>query len=103
MPQLNTKYLGLDLKNPIIVASSGLTKSVDNIKECESAGAGAVVIKSLFEEVLAQEEVGIEAATGYHAEAYEYLRSGLAMEYGPREYCSLIYDAKKGLRKLLIK
>jgi dihydroorotate dehydrogenase (fumarate) len=97
MPQLATKYLGLDLSNPLIVASSGLTKSVENIIECENAGAGAVVVKSLFEEVLAQEEVGIQDSTGFHSEAYEYLRSGLALEYGPREYCSLIYDAKKAV------
>lgn len=97
MPSLETSYLGINLKNPIIVASSGLTKNVDNIRECAEAGAGAVVIKSLFEEVLAREEVGIEASTGYHTEAYEYLRAGLAMEYGPREYCTLIYDAKKAV------
>lgn len=98
MPQLTTKYLGLDLSNPLIVASSGLTKNVDNVIECENAGAGAVVLKSLFEEVLAQEEVGIADSTGFHAEAYEYLRSGLAVEYGPREYCSLIYEAKKAVK-----
>ena len=97
MPQLNTKYLGLNLRNPIIIASSGLSKSVDNIKKCAKAGAGAVVLKSLFEEVLAQEEVGIQNSTGFHTEAYDYLRAGLALEYGPRDYCSLIYDAKKAV------
>jgi dihydroorotate dehydrogenase (fumarate) len=55
MPNLQTNYLGLELRNPIIVASSGLTDSVKNIKDLEKAGAGAVVIKSLFEEEIVAE------------------------------------------------
>ena len=50
MADLTTKYLGLTLRNPIIVASSGLTDSFDKIAELERNGAGAVVMKSLFEE-----------------------------------------------------
>ncbi|HKL67602.1 MAG TPA: dihydroorotate dehydrogenase-like protein [Bacteroidales bacterium] len=50
MADLTTKYLGLSMTNPLIVGSSGLTDSVDNILELEKAGAGAVVLKSLFEE-----------------------------------------------------
>lgn len=50
MAELHTRYLGLSLRNPIIVGSSGLTKSVADLKEAERAGAGAVVLKSLFEE-----------------------------------------------------
>ncbi len=47
---LSCNYVGLKLKNPIIVASSGLTENVKNMKKCEENGAGAVVVKSLFEE-----------------------------------------------------
>jgi dihydroorotate dehydrogenase (fumarate) len=50
MADLTTKYLGLTLRNPIIVASSGLSDSFDKIAELERNGAGAVVMKSLFEE-----------------------------------------------------
>ena len=50
MAQLTTKFAGLDLKNPIIISSSGLTNSVEKIKKLEEAGAGAVVLKSVFEE-----------------------------------------------------
>lgn len=50
MADLTTKYLGLTLKNPVIVGSSGLTDSVEKVKELEKNGAGAVVLKSLFEE-----------------------------------------------------
>ncbi len=50
MADLSTTYMGLKLKNPIIAASSGLTNSVEDIKEFEKKGAAAVVIKSIFEE-----------------------------------------------------
>jgi len=95
MASLETRYMNLKLENPIIVASSGLTKTEEKIKACEQAGAGAVVIKSLFEEALAREDYGIADSTGHHAEAYDYLRSELELQYGPQEYCNLIYKAKK--------
>lgn len=50
MADLSTKYLGLQLKNPFIAASSNLTSSVENIKKLENAGIAAVVLKSIFEE-----------------------------------------------------
>ncbi|MBN2610839.1 MAG: dihydroorotate dehydrogenase-like protein [Bacteroidales bacterium] len=50
MADLSTKYLGLTLKNPVIVGSCELTSSVENIKKMETAGAAAVVLKSIFEE-----------------------------------------------------
>lgn len=50
MTNIGTKYLGLDLKSPIIVGSSPLTDNVDSIVQLANAGAGAVVLKSLFEE-----------------------------------------------------
>ena len=50
MADLTTKYMGLTLRNPIIIASSGLTDSFGKIAELEKNGAGAIVLKSLFEE-----------------------------------------------------
>ena len=50
MPDLSIKYLGLDLKSPVIAGSSSLTNSIDHLKAIEKAGAGAVVLKSVFEE-----------------------------------------------------
>lgn len=55
MTTLETSYMGLKLKNPIVVASSGLTNSVVKIKDLENAGAGAVVLKSIFEEQINNE------------------------------------------------
>ena len=55
MTSLETKYMGLKLKNPIIVASSGLTNSIERIINLEIAGAGAIVLKSIFEEQINNE------------------------------------------------
>lgn len=55
MADLTTRYMGLSMSNPIIIGSSGLTDSADNISELEKAGAGAVVLKSLFEEQIMME------------------------------------------------
>ena len=50
MEKLTTKYLGLTLRSPLIVSSSRLTSTLGHLKEAEDSGAGAVVLKSLFEE-----------------------------------------------------
>lgn len=50
MADLTTHFAGLQLKNPIIVGSSGLSDSAENLQELEQNGAAAVVLKSLFEE-----------------------------------------------------
>ncbi len=97
MPNLETQYLGLALRNPVVVASSGLTKSVDRIKECAEAGAGAVVIKSLFEEAIAQEDWGLGDSRAFHTEVYDYLRADLQRQYGPKEYRTMIEKAKKAV------
>jgi len=47
---LSTNYMGQKISNPIIVSSSGLTSTIENIKKCANYGAGAIVLKSLFEE-----------------------------------------------------
>ena len=55
MANLTTKYLGLELKNPLIVGSSGLTASADSIVKLAENRVGAVVLKSLFEEEIQME------------------------------------------------
>ena len=55
MIDLSSKFAGLSLKSPVVVSSSGLTYSVERIKKMSAAGAGAVVMKSLFEEEVSHE------------------------------------------------
>jgi dihydroorotate dehydrogenase (fumarate) len=75
MADLSTQYLGLQLRNPIIVGSCGLTGTASGVVELEDQGAGAVVLKSIFEEEIVQEHrdmLAQVAARGYDVDAYEY-------------------------------
>lgn len=99
MADLSTTYMGLSLKNPLLVASCSLTSSVDGIKKLAEHGAGAVVLKSLFEEQVSKEvSEGLESHMGpsWYQEAYDYVNR-MGMEYGPRENIRLIEDAKKAV------
>ena len=55
MADLRTRYLGLELQSPLVASSSPLTGSLDGLRRLEAAGAGAVVLPSLFEEDLAED------------------------------------------------
>ena len=57
---MKTEYLGLSLRNPLIVSSSGLTASLEKLQRLEAAGAGAVVLKSVFEEQIVNETAHLE-------------------------------------------
>jgi dihydroorotate dehydrogenase (fumarate) len=98
MADLSTTYMGLALKNPLVVASCSLVNNVNGIKECEDAGAAAVVLKSLFEEQIRVDASKLEEHLWLygHTEAFEYV-SKLTMELGPREYIKLIEDAKRSV------
>jgi dihydroorotate dehydrogenase (fumarate) len=60
MIDFSTKYLGLKLKGPIVVSSTPLSESLDNVRRMEDAGASAVVLCSLFEEQLALESKALD-------------------------------------------
>ncbi len=96
MSNLATTYLGLPLVSPIIIGSSTLTNSAEKIKELADAGAGAVVLKSLFEEQILGEHVdpAMADATGYHTEALEYVTQ-MSMAYGPQKHLDIIRKARQ--------
>ncbi len=93
---IRTTYMGLKLKNPIIVASCGLSKSVDSIRKLVDAGAGCIVLKSLFEEQVVAETREIEEFIdpSWHTEALDYIRN-YGIHLGTSGYLNLIEDAKK--------
>jgi dihydroorotate dehydrogenase (fumarate) len=96
MADLATRYMGLELDNPIIVASCGLVSTTEGVKRCAEAGAGAVVLKSLFEEQIDLQSKDLVAGQSWlygHPEAFDYAR-GMSKELGPRGYLKLIEDAK---------
>ena len=100
MIDLSTTYLGLQLKNPIIVGSSGLTDSVEKIVHLEAMGAGAVVLKSLFEEEIIMEmEETIYAMTNRNfvfPETMDYMET-IVKDDILLNYLELIADAKKAV------
>ena len=57
MADLRTHYMGMELKNPIIIGASNIVTDIDNLKRIEKAGAAAVVYKSLFEEQIQLENL----------------------------------------------
>lgn len=95
MGKLSVKYLGLDLKSPLIVSSSRLTSDLGHLKEAEDNGAGAVVLKSLFEEQIDHYIHSVPETTGY-PEADDYI-SYYTKSNRVEEYMKLIRDARENL------
>lgn len=97
MANLTTSYMGLKLPNPIIISSSDLTKTSSGIRKCAESGAGAVVLKSIFEEQFLVEEDSLKGKSTLHPEAMDYLRKGGLLEYAPQQVCRMIEEVKKEL------
>lgn len=95
MLDLSTSYLGLQLKNPLVIASCGLTTELAGVQNCANAGAGAIVLKSLFEEQINADVAALTAAAGdaTHTETIEYLE-GYGHACGPQEYIDLVRVAR---------
>ncbi|TVQ89097.1 MAG: dihydroorotate dehydrogenase-like protein [Bacteroidetes bacterium] len=96
MIDLSTNYMGLTLKNPVIVGSSGLTRTLDNLIKVEDKGAGAVVLKSLFEEQIKFEirkVFSYDDVQSAYTEADDYIRN-YSRAQTIDEYLRLIQDAK---------
>lgn len=97
---LSTTYLGLKLKNPLIAGSSGLTNRIDDLKKIEEQGAGAVVLKSIFEEeILMELEESFNQMT---SQGFIYPETMDYFDYEEIEdtlstYIKLVSDAKKEL------
>lgn len=93
MANLSTSYVGIKLRNPLIVSSSGLADSLEKIKKIEEAGAGAVVLKSLFEEQINFEAGKLIEGNDY-PEAADYIQN-YTKSNRVDEYYQLIQDAKR--------
>lgn len=95
---LETHYMGLRLESPIVVAACPLSDSMDNIRKMEDAGAGAIVMFSLFEEQIRQQEKMYESLShlsgDVFAEASSYFPNLGDYEVGPYEYLEKIRQAK---------
>lgn len=97
MPVIFTRYMNLKIRNPIIVGSSGLTSTAEGVKKLEENGAGAVVLKSLFEEEILYEmdrRFGGKVLSSYELERYDYYDYQIRQDnFG--KYSSLIRECKE--------
>src|ERR1039458_576077 len=98
MIDLSTEYLGLKLKSPLVVSSSPLTESPENIQRLEAAGAAAVVLPSIFEEQLTLESNALDSdlsrGTESFAESLSYFPAYASYRQGQDAYLSHIRRAK---------
>lgn len=99
---LSTKYLGLKLVNPLVVAACPLTESTDNLRRLEAAGVAAAVLPSLFEEQIEHDEKEIsrvyEQGAESFAEALSYFPEMDDYRVGPETYLRHIEEAKKAVK-----
>jgi dihydroorotate dehydrogenase (fumarate) len=101
MVDLTTSYLGLTLKNPVVASASPISKKLEGIKRLEDAGAGAVVMYSLFEEQITQESLALDhflnRGTETFAESLTYFPDLQHYNVGPEESLNLIGKAKQAV------
>ena len=99
--ELNTTYLGLKLKNPLVVSACPLTAEIDQLKRLEQAGAAAAVLPSLFEEQIEHDSMQVaeaqEFGTESFAEALTYFPQQDEYRSGPEKYLETIAKAKKAV------
>jgi dihydroorotate dehydrogenase (fumarate) len=98
---ITTTYLGLKLKSPIVSSAGPLAEKISNIREMEDAGAGAVVLHSIFEEQIEHEQLELHHHTSAHAESFSeatsYLPEPFDFKTGPDEYLNHIRKAKEAV------
>jgi len=97
MANLTTRFFGLDLKTPIIIGSSGLSNSVEKIRQLAENGAGAVVLKSIFEEEIYNEyqlEIDKQAIAHHNQEHLDYFDYEIKNDK-VKQYLELIQGVKK--------
>jgi dihydroorotate dehydrogenase (fumarate) len=106
MVDLSTKYMGLSLKSPLVASSSPLCANVDNIKRMEDAGAGAVVLHSLFEEQVNFEQMQLDTylqkGTEQFAESLTYLPDIGNYKFTTNQYLEHIRKCKDSVKMPVI-
>ena len=102
MIDLSTSYLGLNLATPLVASASPLSRDLDGVRRLEDAGASAVVLYSLFEEQLRQEEVELDyhlhAGTESFAESITFFPQASEFHTGPEGYLKHIRKCKASVK-----
>ncbi len=101
MSRLKTKYVGLNLKSPIVVASAGITETVERMQKAQDWGAGAVVMKSLFEKEICRVAPTPRFRILRHnlgkEKTFTFMSYEQASEWGPQRYAEEVAKAKTKL------
>lgn len=99
MANLETSYMGLKLKNPLIIASSPLTSNIASLKRCEESGAGAVVLKSIFEEQINNDVLKDTMKNEEYLQYSDFAEAfgNASKDYYINEYLELLSEAKEKL------
>jgi len=99
--RLSTKYMGFELKNPLVPSASPLTEKLDSVKVLEDNGASAVVLFSLFEEQIEQADDSLEYFTEYgtdsFAESLSFFPDAHEFKFGPEDYLENVRKIKAGV------
>ena len=99
---LTTRYLGLTLRNPIVAGAGPLTGDLDTLRQLQHLGAGAVVLPSIFEEQIEQEQrlldQLVESGTDSYGEALTYFPARTAETLDPGRYLDLVREASAALK-----
>ncbi len=102
MLDLTTRYLGLQLRTPLVASASPLSQEISSIRQLEDAGASAVVLYSLFEEQLRQEGLELDhylsEGTESYAESLSYFPAQKEFHLGPDDYLEHIRKAKAAVQ-----
>ena len=103
---LSTKYMGLNLRTPLVVSASPLSENLDNIRRMEDVGASGVVIYSLFEEQITSDRLELHHHMTYgtdsYAEALTYFPEPSEFHLGPEGYLNHIRKAKEAVKMPVI-
>ncbi len=98
---LTTRYMGLELKNPLVASASPLNTDIGNLRQLEDAGAGAVVLPSLFEEQIQAEAARYDHLTSANAESFaealSYFPEPADYKVGPHAYLDLVRRASEAV------
>ena len=98
---LTTTYMGLRLRNPLVISASPLSENVDNVRRMEDLGASAVVLYSLFEEEIIRDSHELDhhltSGTESYAEALTYFTDPHILHVGPDHYLEYIAFLKKSV------
>jgi dihydroorotate dehydrogenase (fumarate) len=100
MVDLSTTYLGIKLKNPLVVSASSISNHIDTVKAAEDAGAAGLVIRSLFEEQIALDSQRLEDRLSQHADSFAEASSYFpAVKHGgPREHLMWVEKTRKAVK-----